>query len=156
MKPLETTLLLLKKQNQILLAQKKQGFGCGKYNGIGGKREETETIEEAMIREAEEEVCITPLEYEKIGEIEFLEYIKGEKAKVKMHIYVSSKWHGILKETSEMKPRWFSVNEIPYQQMFEDMKYWLPFVLKGQYIKGFFEYNSDFHLLSYKIDSFLF
>lgn len=33
MKQLETTLLLLKKENEILLAMKKRGFGTGKYNG---------------------------------------------------------------------------------------------------------------------------
>ena len=92
MKQLETTLLLLKKENQILLAPKKRGLGTLKYNGIGGKVEKNETVESAMIREAEEEVCITPLRYEEMGEIEFLEYIKEEKAKVKLYIYVSDKW----------------------------------------------------------------
>ena len=36
---METTLCLLKKDNSILLAMKKRGFGSGKYNGIGGKIE---------------------------------------------------------------------------------------------------------------------
>ena len=47
---LETTLCLLKKDNRILLAMKKRGFGEGKYNGVGGKIENGETPEEAMIR----------------------------------------------------------------------------------------------------------
>ena len=56
MKILETTLLLLRKDNEILLAKKKRGFGEGKYNGVGGKLEDGETPEEAMIRETEEEI----------------------------------------------------------------------------------------------------
>ena len=40
---METTLCLLKKDNSILLAMKKRGFGSGKYNGIGGKIEKGET-----------------------------------------------------------------------------------------------------------------
>lgn len=31
----ETTLLILRKENQILLAMKKRGFGEGKFNGVG-------------------------------------------------------------------------------------------------------------------------
>jgi hypothetical protein len=34
---IETTLLLLIKNNKIMLALKKRGFGEGKFNGVGGK-----------------------------------------------------------------------------------------------------------------------
>ena len=56
MKTQLTTLLLILKDNQILLAEKKRGFGVGKFNGIGGKVEKDETIEGAMIRETQEEI----------------------------------------------------------------------------------------------------
>ena len=79
---LETTLCLLKKDNKILLAMKKRGFGEGKYNGVGGKIESVETPEEAMIRETEEEILVTPTKYEKVGIIEFDEFYKGKKEKV--------------------------------------------------------------------------
>ena len=55
---METTLCLLKKDNSILLAMKKRGFGSGKYNGIGGKIEKGETPDEAMIRETKEEIKV--------------------------------------------------------------------------------------------------
>lgn len=58
MKQLETTLLLLRKGNEILLAMKKRDFGVGKYNGIGGKLEENETPEMAMLRETKEEINV--------------------------------------------------------------------------------------------------
>ena len=64
---METTLCLLKKDNSILLAMKKRGFGSGKYNGIGGKIEKGETPDEAMIRETKEEIKVTPIKYEKVG-----------------------------------------------------------------------------------------
>lgn len=47
MRLLEATLCLLRKDNQILLAKKKRGFGEGKYNGVGGKLEKNETPEMA-------------------------------------------------------------------------------------------------------------
>ena len=68
---LETTLSLLKKDNEILHDMKKRGFGEGKYNGVGGKIEAGETPTKAMIRETEEEISVTPTEYEKVGIIEF-------------------------------------------------------------------------------------
>jgi len=84
---LVTTLCLLRKENKILLAMKKRGFGEGKYNGVGGKIENGETPEETMIRESKEEILVTPKEYEKVGIIEFDEFYKGKKEKVIMHIY---------------------------------------------------------------------
>lgn len=58
MKNKETTLLIIKKENKILLARKKRGFGLGKWNGIGGKIEENETPEQAVIREIKEEFMV--------------------------------------------------------------------------------------------------
>jgi 8-oxo-dGTP diphosphatase/8-oxo-dGTP diphosphatase/2-hydroxy-dATP diphosphatase len=37
MEKMQTTLLLGLKDNKLLLAMKKRGFGAGKYNGVGGK-----------------------------------------------------------------------------------------------------------------------
>ena len=66
MEILETTLCLLRKDNKILLAMKKRGFGTGKYNGVGGKIENGETLNEAMIRETKEEIGVIPTKYEKV------------------------------------------------------------------------------------------
>lgn len=151
MKVLETTLLLLRKDNEILLAKKKRGFGEGKYNGVGGKLEEGETPEEAMIRETEEEIMITPTKYEKMGVIEFLEYVKGERANVKFHLYVATEWEGNPKESEEMIPKWFSLDNLPYNEMFPDDKYWLPYILEGKKINAFFDFDEEWNLLSYHI-----
>jgi len=151
MKVLETTLLLLRKDNEILLAKKKRGFGEGKYNGVGGKLEEGETPEEAMIRETEEEIMITPTKYEKMGVIEFLEYVKGERANVKFHLYVATEWIGVPKESEEMIPNWFSLDNLPYNEMFPDDTYWLPYILEGKKINAFFDFDEEWNLLSYHI-----
>ncbi len=152
MKILETTLLLLIKDNEILLAKKKRGFGEGKYNGVGGKLEEGETPEEAMIRETEEEIMITPTKYEKMGVIEFLEYVKGERANVKFHLYVATEWIGIPKESEEMIPKWFSLDNLPYNEMFPDDIYWLPYILEGKKINAFFDFDEEWNLLSHHIE----
>ena len=149
---LETTLCLLKKDNRILLAMKKRGFGEGKYNGVGGKIENGETPEEAMIRETKEEILVTPTKYEKVGIIEFDEFYKGQKEKVMFHLYVASEWQGEPTESDEMKPEWFDIQSIPYDKMFPDDKYWLPLILEGRKIKAYFDFDEEWNLLGKKID----
>ena len=103
MKKKETTLLIIKKEDKILLARKKRGFGLGKWNGIGGKIENKETPSEAMIRETEEEIFTTPIEYKKIGIMHFIEYDKEEKIHVNMHLYIATKTKGLPKESEEIE-----------------------------------------------------
>ena len=79
MKKMETTLCLLRRNEEILLAMKKRGFGEGKYNGVGGKIEGTETPEATMLRETKEEIGVTPIQYEKVGVVSFDEFYKDEK-----------------------------------------------------------------------------
>ena len=138
MDKIETTLCLLKRDNKILLAMKKRGFGEGKYNGIGGKIEKGETPEEAMIRETQEEINVTPTKYEKIGIVEFDEYYKGKKQNLVFYLYFIHEWEGKPSESDEMKPKWFEIDNIPYDKMFPDDKYWLPLVLEGKKDKSIF------------------
>ena len=79
MKKMETTLCLLRRNEEILLAMKKRGFGEGKYNGVGGKIEGTETPEAAMLRETKEEIGVTPIQYDNVGVVSFDEFYKDEK-----------------------------------------------------------------------------
>lgn len=151
MDKIKTTLCLLKKDDMILLAMKKRGFGEGKYNGVGGKLKENETPEEAMIRETEEEILVTPTKYEKVGEIDFEEYYKGQKQNLVFHLYIVTEWLGEPSESDEMKPYWFKIDNIPYDKMFKDDQYWLPLILEGKKIKAYFQFDENWNLLSKKI-----
>jgi mutator protein MutT len=151
MKRLDTTLLFLRKDGRILLAEKKRGFGEGKYNGIGGKLEPGETAERAMVRETQEEIGVTPTKYEKVATIDFDEYVKGEQTNVFMNVYVASDWDGEPTETDEMRPRWFDESDLPYDKMFADDKYWLPRVLVGEKVAAQFQFDEGWNLLSHEI-----
>ena len=67
------TLCLLVKDDKVLLAMKKRGFGMGKWNGVGGKVEDGETIEMAAARETGEEigVAVETAGMKNIGNITF-------------------------------------------------------------------------------------
>ena len=60
----QVTLCFFIKENQILLAMKKRGFGAGWWNGYGGKPEPgmKETMEDVSIRETREETGGTVIE----------------------------------------------------------------------------------------------
>lgn len=150
MKIIETTLLLLKKDNKIMLALKKKGFGAGKYNGIGGKLELGETPEQAMLREAYEEAGIKPINYISMGENEYSEFINGEPVKLKFYLYVADSWVGEPIETEEMKPYWFDIDKIPYDNMFVGDIYWLPLVLENKKIHGYFEFDENWNLINHE------
>lgn len=148
---IKTTLLLIRSGNRILLAKKKRGFGAGKYNGIGGKIEVGETSEQAMLRECQEEIAVVPTKYKMMGTNEFLEFYKGVQERVTFDIYVATEWTGGPKETEEMQPEWFEIDNIPYDTMFPDDRYWLPLVLNGKYIQGYFEFDADWKMLAHEV-----
>lgn len=152
MEKIEATLMLLRKNDEILLAMKKRGFGTGKFNGVGGKLKNGETPEMAMLRETEEEIGVIPTKYEKVGVLDFIEFYKGEKANIVTHLYTASEWNGEPKESEEMIPHWVGVKEIPYDKMFVDDKYWLPLILEGKKIDVFFEFDEDWNVISKRID----
>jgi len=151
MKTKVLSLLFLRKDDEILLAMKKRGFGEGRWNGVGGKVEAGESIEEAMIRETSEEIGVIPTIYEKVGDIRFDEFFKGEPTLMHVHIFTASEWTGEPIESEEMAPKWFSTEDIPYKDMWSDDPYWLPLVLDGKKISADFKLNESDVIIEHTI-----
>lgn len=40
-----------------------------------------------------------------------------------------------------MRPKWYSYDTIPFEQMWADDRYWFPFVLKNQTFTGHFHFK---------------
>ncbi len=118
---------------------KKRGFGVGRWNGFGGKMQEGETIGESAVRECREEAGISVLKMEKRGIIDF-EFENDPKI-LEVHIFQITKFKGSPLESEEMKPEWFSVNEIPFEQMWPDDIHWMPFFLAGNKFRGKFLFD---------------
>lgn len=137
-KIIDVTDMLFVKDDRILLGYKKRGFGLGKYNGFGGKPQNSETILEAAIREAREESGLTVTACHKVAQIDF-----GISYRLRMHVFLATAWIGTVSESDEMRPRWFPIDKIPYGQMWKDDSYWLPLVIDGKNIKATFNYVKD-------------
>jgi 8-oxo-dGTP pyrophosphatase MutT (NUDIX family) len=131
----QATLAFLVSQNKVLLAMKKRGFGKGKWNGAGGKQDNGENIEQTAKRELWEEMGITATEMVKVGEIEFYFDTKPEWSQ-KVIVFRVDKWEGEPIESEEMAPKWFEFDQVPYDQMWEDDRDWLPLVLDGKSIEA--------------------
>jgi mutator protein MutT len=150
-----TTLLFLVKREgdtitDICLAMKKRGFGVGRYNGVGGKVEGEETIEEAVKREAEEEIGVAVGNMTKCAELAFT-FPHKEDWNQLVHVYITDSWSGEIVETEEMKPEWFAVSAIPYNTMWPDDIFWLPKVLEGNQVHAKFSFAEGDVIISQEV-----
>lgn len=137
------TLVFLRRENEILLTMKKRGFGKGKWNGPGGKVE-GETIEDGAKREVKEEINVDIIDMDKVAYLTF--YDSGEKL-WSVHVYICWNFEGIPIEGEEVNPSWFSIDEIPYDKMWEDDQYWLPKILNKEKITGNFYFSKGMEKL---------
>jgi len=144
------TVLIIHQHPRILLGMKKKRFGLGKYNGFGGKVEEGETLEEAALREAFEEAGIRAINPQRVGEILF--QFQTDEQDHLVHFFRAEDYSGELKESDEMKPEWFHVDNIPYDQMWSDDKYWLPLLLAEKKFRGNFIFNKNFQVHQYQLN----
>ncbi|MGF7228391.1 MAG: 8-oxo-dGTP diphosphatase [Candidatus Saccharibacteria bacterium] len=145
------TLVFLRRDDQILLAMKKRGFGEGLWNGVGGKVDADETIEQAMIRECQEEISVTPTSFTKIAERDFINDAAREPWRMIVHVYFCTDWTGEPTESEEMAPKWYAVAEIPYATMWQDDQMWLPLSLQGKKVKSTFTFDEHDDILSAQI-----
>ena len=135
------TLLYIIDNEYVLLIEKKRGIGRGLYNGVGGKINPGENPLQAAIRECREEVGVTPIDPEWRGLLEF--HNDGELYGI-VYIFVAYGYQGEPTETDEARPVWFRIDEIPYDRMWEDDRYWLPLILNGrEIIFGRFIYREN-------------
>lgn len=148
----QATLCLLIKDKEILLAMKKRGFGVGRWNGAGGKFDSKidKNILEAAVRETKEEIGVDIKNPEKFGLFHFRFPHKPEWDQ-DVHLFISKKWTGEPTESEEMMPKWFSFNEIPYNNMWPDDTYWMPHILKGEKVKADFLFAEGDKILKHNL-----
>ena len=137
---IHATLMFIVKDGSILLIEKKRGLGAGKINGPGGKIEPGETPMEAVIRETQEELIITPSTPRKLGELWFSMTTCPD---ILCHVYRADDHDGTPTETDEATPIWTACDAIPYHRMWEDDRHWLPFLLTDTTFHGRFVFHDE-------------
>ena len=125
----------------MLLIRKKRGLGQGKINGPGGKMDPGETPEQCAVRETQEELGVTALHPSKHGELWF-DFTDGLKMRV--HVFLAKGLEGVAQETEEAIPMWTSLNRLPFEEMWEDDRYWLKELLvEKMHFTGRFRFDGE-------------
>ena len=135
---------------------KKRGFGVGRWNGTGGKfdaEKGDKSILDAAVRETKEEIGVDILNPEKVGLFHFRFPYKKECDgwDQDVHLFLVKEWQGKPAESEEMFPKWFPLDKIPYDKMWDDDKFWLPHILKGEKIDADFIFNAKEKIEKHKI-----
>ena len=137
-----------RKRRKVLLIIKKRGLGQGKVNAPGGRLEPGESFLEAAIRECREEVSLTPLSPEKRMELHF-QFTSGYS--LYGEAFFTDSWEGEARASDEADPFWCDLDKIPWDNMWEDDRHWLPLALEGKKLRGFYVFDDD-KMLSEKLE----
>ena len=140
--PIVATLCHIIKDISLLLQKKSKGlFGEGKWNGVGGKLKPNESPENCVKREVYEETGLRISELKFHGVLNFF----GSRKEIDwiVHVFSTSEFDGKVKSSKEGNLRWFNFEDIPFDEMWADDRYWLPLVLKGKSFKGIFYFDGE-------------
>lgn len=149
---IQSTIVFLVTNHNVLLGLKKRGFGEAKWNGIGGKvNEGQESVLEAARREVLEEIGVQIQQLEHVATIDF--HFESRPAwDQKVSVFLCNEWTGTPQESEEMVPQWFDQSRIPYLSMWEDDIYWLPSVLARKKLTGSFWFNAKMRIQKLQIE----
>lgn len=141
--PRNATLVLPMREGAMLLAMKKRGFGAGRWNGMGGKPHEGESIPAAAVRELKEEIGlqIKEIDLEPCATLDFFFENRSDWDQ-RVHVFFVRRWTGSPTESEEMRPQWFPLGEIPFDAMWPDDRHWLPFVLAEKSVNAQFFFDN--------------
>ena len=127
--------------HKYLMIRHHRGINKGCINFPGGKKEPNESIKDSVIRETFEETGIkieNPIE---VGYIEF------PTMNFYVHVFKSTQYSGSIKENeAEVDAFWVDTNKVPYEEMREADRNFLPDIISGQYVKRRFIYDENFHI----------
>lgn len=104
---------------------------------------------QAAVREMEEESGVTVTDAALKGWLTFTFEGKGEVLEV--YVLAASQYSGKVAESEEALPEWHSVEDIPFDRLWADDKFWLPLLLAGKRFRGSFHFQDHATLLSHKL-----
>ena len=133
------TLMFIRQNEKLLMIHKKRGLGAGYYNAPGGRMEPGETPFECAVRETQEELCITPLDPILHAGTVMFQFIDGHS--IHGEIFTAVEFKGIPTETDEAIPIWFSIDNLPFHNMWEDDAVWMPKLIAGERFIGRFIFD---------------
>ena len=102
-----------------------------------------ETPAQGAVREAQEELHVTPIGVQEAGVLAF-QFVDGYS--LRCHVFTATSYEGVPTETKEAIPLWIDEREMPYGQMWADDRLWYPLVLQGRKFSGRFLFDEGIML----------
>lgn len=128
--------------HKFLMIRHHRGINEGCINFPGGKKEPDETIEACVIRETYEE---TGLKIENPIQVGYIEFPTKD---FYVYVFRSTKFSGsVHAKKDEVTAFWVDEDQIPYAQMREADRNFLPEIIAGKFVKRRFIYDDDFHVI---------
>ncbi|WP_173922079.1 8-oxo-dGTP diphosphatase [Agromyces sp. Marseille-P2726] len=129
---------------EVLLGRKKHGLGAGNYVGLGGKLEPGESAVDAAVREVFEEagVVVAASDLEPRGRLTY-HFPHREAWSQESSVFVCRTWQGEPTGSDELDPEWFAIDSVPFGEMWDDARRWLPDVLAGGRVRRTFVFGPD-------------
>jgi len=143
------TVCFMRRDGKVLLQRRAPGrVWAGRLNGPGGKVDPGETPAAAVVREVAEETGVRLAAPTLHGTLDLL-FGDPAATRLRVFVYTCALGEGRLRGGREGRLRWFAEDRLPYDQLWPDMRYWLPIVLAGGSVEGACTYDQDGeHMLS--------
>lgn len=150
---LETVVGYLVKDNEVLLGVRTRvsdGLGHLIVSGIGGRLEEGESAEDALVREVLEEIEVVVTDFKKVGHVVCLSPHRP-LWNLSVAYYVVTSFEGEPKKTEDIDPYWYPKNKLPLSDMWLDNQITVPLVLNDKRIAGSFLYGANGQIVEHDL-----
>ncbi|KAG9006911.1 hypothetical protein FRB90_009659 [Tulasnella sp. 427] len=139
------------REGKILLAFRVNGFGRNKYNPFSGPIQPGSNPVKAANRDLQAQCGLQAVDISKLGKL--IVVLEGNSIALDIDVFRATSWRGEAVDTVEVRPRWFSsatalssgspkLSAVPWDQMFEDNKFWIPLLTEGKFFIGRIDFGA--------------
>ena len=75
-----------------------------------------------------------------------------DQPRIHCYLFTASDYDGTPTETEEAVPQFYPLDEIPYDEMWEDNRYWLPLIISGHRVIGYSTFANQ-RLVDHKLST---
>jgi 8-oxo-dGTP pyrophosphatase MutT (NUDIX family) len=106
-----------------------------------------------VVREVFEETKLIVKNTEEVGLLYFYSNNQRVSPVWTVRAFLTDEFEGVPLDGREGRLEWFSIDALPFEEMWEDDQYWYRLALDGTRFEGWFYYSSEFEkLIDHKIE----